>query len=113
MKACPKCGRENADHAWLCDCGYEFDDDKVTKESAAVPVGKTDPPAPVLDAQVCPKCGSTSGFHEVEIQSDGTSAMLLLFGGVLESVAYDLDRRNKIQCDACRYIFIRRSPMDI
>src|SRR2546430_134463 len=54
---------------------------------------------------VCPRCGSTSGFHSIEIGSDSTGCLMLMFGGFIPYLLYDSSRRDKIECESCRFVF--------
>ncbi len=53
----------------------------------------------------CPKCGSTSGFHAVEIEEDSTGCLMLMFGGLVPYLLYDSSRHGRIECESCGFVF--------
>jgi hypothetical protein len=56
-------------------------------------------------APICRRCGSTSGFHPVEIGDNDTGCLMLMFGGLIPFLIYDSSRRDKIECESCGLIF--------
>lgn len=53
----------------------------------------------------CPKCRLNDAFYSVNEAGGGTGCLMLFFGGIIPFLLFQSDRRNRVQCGNCGYVF--------
>jgi hypothetical protein len=61
----------------------------------------------------CPQCGRSDGISRLHAQGDTTGCLLLIVGGFLATLVYEIAQRNKRVCQHCGCCFAVRTHAPI